>query len=102
MDILHVLRYLTETAVGDVEGGVVEALDVPVLHYMVDHSEGSGQPEEDADQDEDLGEEPHLPPADGLHHLYQRDLVPVLVVFRQLVLLVRKLRFHFRKSLSLP
>ena len=56
---------------------------------MVDHSEGSGQPEEDADQDEDLGEEPHLPPADGLHHLYQRDLVPVLVVFRQLVLLVR-------------
>ena len=71
---------LTETAVRDVEGGVVETLDVPILNYVVEHSEGPGQPEEDADHDEDLSEEPHLSPVDELHHLQQRDLVAVFVV----------------------
>ena len=45
-------------------------------------SEGSGKPEEGADEDEDLGEESHISEGDRLHHLRQGDLVAVLVVRR--------------------
>ena len=53
----------------------------------MEDSEGSGQPEEDADEDEDLGEEPHLPEADTLHDFHQSYLVAILVVRRQIVLI---------------
>ena len=53
-------------------------------------SEGSGEPEEGADEDEDLGEESHISEGDRLHHLRQGDLVAVLVVRRQLVLVIKE------------
>ena len=56
---------------------------------MVEDSEGPGQPEEDADEDEDLGKEPHVSETDTLHHIHQSYLVAIFVVNRQIVLFIK-------------
>ena len=43
-----------QAGVRDLEGGVVEAFDVPELKHVVQHHQQSGEPEQAADQDEHL------------------------------------------------
>ena len=68
-----------QTTVWYLQCGIIEAFNIPELEDMVDDNNESGQPEEDADEDKNLCEEPHLAETDSHDDLTDGDLATVIV-----------------------
>ena len=69
-----------QAGVGDLESGVVEALDVPELEHVVDHHYHPRHLEQAADQDEHLGQEAHITKTNIAGHVKQGDFLSMIIL----------------------